>query len=129
MNIAGLIAISLIATAISVMIKKYNPEYSIFVSVMAGVFILCTILSELTPSIQKINELISTSGISSDNAKILFKTLGICFLAQFAADSCNDAGETALASKIELASKVLIIGMTLPLFEQVIKIVTSLLGG
>ena len=36
---------------------------------------------------------------------ILFKTLGICFLAQFAADSCRDAGESALASKVELAGR------------------------
>ena len=127
MNLTGLIAIALLATTLSVMIKKYNPEYSIFISIIAGIFILCMILSEFTPSIQKINELISTSGISSEYAKILFKTLGICFLVQFASD--NDAGESSLASKIELAGKVLIITMALPLFEQVIKIVSGLLGG
>ena len=129
MNLTGLIAIALLATTLSVMIKKYNPEYSIFISIISGIFILCMILSEFTPSIQKINELISTSGISSKYAKILFKTLGICFLVQFASDSCNDAGESSLASKIELAGKVLIITMALPLFEQVIKIVSGLLGG
>ena len=129
MNLIGLIAIALLATTLSVMIKKYNPEYSIFISIIAGIFILCMILSELTPSIQKINGLISASGISSEYAKILFKTLGVCFLVQFASDSCNDAGESSLASKIELAGKVLIITMALPLFEQVIKIVSGLLGG
>lgn len=129
MNLMGLIAIALLATTLSVMIKKYNPEYSIFISIIAGIFILCMILSELTPSIQKINGLISASGISSEYAKILFKTLGVCFLVQFASDSCNDAGESSLASKIELAGKVLIITMALPLFEQVIKIVSGLLGG
>ena len=129
MNFMGLIAIALLATTLSVMIKKYNPEYSIFISIIAGIFILCMILSELTPSIQKINGLISASGISSEYAKILFKTLGVCFLVQFASDSCNDAGESSLASKIELAGKVLIITMALPLFEQVIKIVSGLLGG
>lgn len=129
MNLMGLIAVALLATTLSVMIKKYNPEYSIFISIIAGIFILCMILSELTPSIQKINGLISASGISSEYAKILFKTLGVCFLVQFASDSCNDAGESSLASKIELAGKVLIITMALPLFEQVIKIVSGLLGG
>ena len=129
MNLMGLIAIALLATTLSVMIKKYNPEYSIFISIIAGIFILCMILSELTPSIQKLNGLISASGIASEYAKILFKTLGVCFLVQFASDSCNDAGESSLASKIELAGKVLIITMALPLFEQVIKIVSGLLGG
>ncbi len=129
MNLMGLIAVAMLATTISVMIKKYTPEYSIFISLIAGVFILFMIFAELAPSIQKINGLISTSGISFEHAKILFKTLGVCFLVQFASDACTDAGESALASKIELAGKVMIITMALPLFEHVIKIVSGLLGG
>lgn len=129
MNLIGLIAIAMLATTISVMIKKYNPEYSILISIVAGIFILCIILGEITPAMQKIKNLISTSKISYEHAKILFKTLGICFLVQFASDSCNDAGESSLASKIEFAGKILILTMALPLFEQVIKIVSELLGG
>ena len=129
MNLMGLIAVALLATVMSVMIKKYNPEYSIFISIVAGIFILCLVLAELTPSIQKINGLIAASGVSSEHAKILFKVLGVCFFVQFASDSCSDAGESSLASKIELAGKVLIITMALPLFEQVIQIVSGLLGG
>ena len=99
------------------------------ISIVAGVFILYMIMSELTPAINKINNLISSSGISFEHAKVLFKALGVCFLVQFASDSCNDAGENALASKIDLAGKVIVIGLSLPLFEEVIKIVSGLLGG
>ena len=129
MNLTGLIAIAMLSTTISVMIKRYHPEYSIFISLTAGIFILFIVFSELAPSIQKINRLITASGISCDHAKILFKVLGICFLVQFASDACNDAGESSLASKIELAGKVIILAMSLPLFEQVVKIVSGLLGG
>ena len=119
----------MLTTALSVMLKKYNPEYSILVSLVAGVFILLMALAELAPSIQKINGLISASGVCLEHAKILFKTLGICFLVQFASDACNDAGESSLASKIELAGKVLILTLALPLFERIVKIVSGLLGG
>ena len=125
----GLIAVAMLATTVSVMLKKYSPEYSIFISLVAGVFILFMAFAELSPSLQKINNLISTSGISLEHAKIVFKTLGICFLVQFASDSCNDAGESSLASKIELAGKVLIITLALPLFEEVVNMVSGLLGG
>lgn len=125
----GLIAVAMLATTVSVMLKKYSPEYSIFISLVAGVFILFMAFAELSPSLQKINNLISTSGISLEHAKIVFKTLGICFLVQFASDACNDAGESSLASKIELAGKVLIITLALPLFEEVVNMVSGLLGG
>lgn len=125
----GLIAVAMLATTVSVMLKKYSPEYSIFISLVAGVFILFMAFAELSLSLQKINNLISTSGISLEHAKIVFKTLGICFLVQFASDACNDAGESSLASKIELAGKVLIITLALPLFEEVVNMVSGLLGG
>ena len=125
----GLIAVAMLATTVSVMLKKYSPEYSIFISLVAGVFILFMAFAELSLSLQKINNLISTSGISLEHAKIVFKALGICFLVQFASDACNDAGESSLASKIELAGKVLIITLALPLFEEVVNMVSGLLGG
>ena len=128
MNLIGLIVVAMLAATLSVMIKKYNPEYSIFISIIAGIFILSVMLYEVATSVQKIKDLIATSEVSYEHAKILFKALGICFLVQFASDSCNDAGESALAAKIELAGKILIIGLALPLFEEVIKIVSKLLG-
>ena len=57
----------------------------------------------------------------------MMKILGISLIAQFVVDLCRDAGENALASQTEIASKVLILIMTLPLFETVINIVTGLL--
>ena len=59
----------------------------------------------------------------------MFKTLGICFLAQFAADSCRDAGESALASKVELAGKISILVLSLPLFEDIAQTALGLIGG
>ena len=128
MNLIGLIVVAMLAATLSVMIKKYNPEYSIFISIIAGIFILSVMLYEVATSVQKIKDLIATSEVSYEHAKILFKALGICFLVQFASYACNDAGESALAAKIELAGKILIIGLALPLFEEVIKIVSKLLG-
>ena len=57
------------------------------------------------------------------------KTLGICFLTQFAVDSCKDAGESALASKVELAGKVTVVVMALPLFQSIASTAVSLVGG
>ena len=69
------------------------------------------------------------SGVSGEYTIILIKTLGTCFLAQFAADACRDAGESSLASKVELAGKVAVILMALPLFEAIANTAITLIGG
>ena len=129
MEIMVFLGIAVLAAAISVMLKKHNPEYSFLLSIGAGILMFFVIFSKISPAVSQINSLLSSTGISSEYGQILFKTLGVCFMTQFASDSCRDAGESALASKVELAGKVIIVIMALPLFEQITKTALSLLGG
>ena len=90
---------------------------------------LWMILSKISPAISQIRELISAAGISGEYGVILLKTLGVCFLTQLSADSCRDAGEGALAAKVELAGKLFIVILALPLFQQIAGSALSLIGG
>ena len=121
--------VAVVAAIFAVTLKKHNPEYSMLISLCAGVLMLYLLLTRITPAVSQIKTLLSATGLSSDYGAILFKALGICFLTQFAADSCRDAGESALASKVELAGRLAIVVLALPLLEEVAKLVTSLAGG
>jgi len=118
-----------IAAILAVMLKRYHQEYSVVVSICAGVLILFEILANISPAVRQINTLLASAGLSAEYAAVLFKSLGICFLAQFAADSCRDAGESALASKVELAGKIAIVVLSLPLFEKIASTAVGLIGG
>jgi stage III sporulation protein AD len=128
-NVVAVAGIVLIAAVLSVMLKKYHPEYSILISLMAGVVILYLVLSQIGPAVAQIRNLLSAAGLSSEYGVILLKALGVCFLTQFAADSCRDAGEAALAAKVELAGKLTIVLLSLPLFEEISQTALSLIGG
>ncbi len=129
MNIIAIVGIAIIAAILAVMLKRYHQEYSIILSISAGIIILFEILANISPAIRQINTLLSSAGLSAEYAAILFKSLGICFLTQFAADSCRDAGESALASKVELAGKIAIVVLSLPLFESIASTAVGLIGG
>ena len=129
MNIVGIAGITICAAAIAAMLRRYHQEYAVFISIAAGVVILLMILSNVSPAVHQISTLLSSAGLTSDYGVILFKTLGICFLAQFAADACRDAGESALASNVELAGKIAVVVLSLPLFEQIAQTAVKLTGG
>lgn len=129
MNILGIAGIAICAAAIAAMLRRYHQEYAIFISIAAGVVILLMIFSNVSPAVRQISTLLSSAGLTSDYGVILFKTLGICFLAQFAADSCRDAGESALASNVELAGKIAVVVLALPLFEKIAQTAVKLTGG
>ena len=129
MNIIGIVGTALIAAIFAVTLKRYNQEYAVIISIIAGVVILVEILRNISPAVREITTLLSGVGLTQEDGLILFKTLGICFLAQFAADSCRDAGESALASKVELAGKISILVLSLPLFEDIAQTALGLIGG
>jgi len=129
MNVIGIAGLALVSAVIAVMLRRYNQEYAVVVSITAGGVILVQILANIVPAIRQINSLLTATQLPSEYGIILFKTLGICFLAQFAADSCRDAGESALASKVELAGKLSIVLLALPLFEKIASTALALIGG
>ena len=96
--------------------------------VVSGVVFTGYILNSTIPLFEKMHSLTSSSGIPPEYTSTLFKSLGICLVSQFTADACKDAGETALAGKIELASKIAIATLSLPILEQIIASTTKILG-
>ncbi len=129
MNVVGIAAIAVLAAVIAAMLRRYHQEYAVFLSIAAGVVILFAVFSGVAPAVSRIGTLLSSSGLSADYAVILLKTLGICFLAQFASDACRDAGESALASNVELAGKIAVVVLSLPLFEKIVQTAAQLTGG
>ena len=125
----ALCGIVLLAAILCVLLRKYHAEYSIIISLAAGILVLAIVLSRISPAISQIQSLLTATKLSSEYGLILFKALGICFLTQFSADSCRDAGESALASKIELAGKIAIVILALPLFEKIAQTAITLIGG
>ena len=128
MNIVGFVGIALIAAILSIVLKKYNPEYSIVLSIITGIFLFAKIFTYLISIISSVKGLLNFSNVPADFILIMFKSLGICFLTQFSSDSCIDAGEPALASKIEFIGKIAVVLVAMPLIEEIIKVVTKLIG-
>jgi stage III sporulation protein AD len=128
MNVVAIAGIAILSAILAAMLRRYHQEYSVILSIAAGIIILFEVFANIAPALRQINSLLSASGISSEYAAILLKALGICFLAQFAADSCRDAGESALASKVELAGKIAIVILSLPLFENIATTAIGLIG-
>ena len=106
MSLAAVIGIAVTAAILASMLRRYHPEYAMVLAIAAGSILMIGILLGFSPAAEQIRLLLDSSGLDGEYAEILFKSLGICFLAQFAADACRDAGESALASRVELAGKI-----------------------
>ena len=128
MNIFSIIGIGLASAAIATVLRQYNKEYGLYISLGATVVIMSVILYSLEPVFSFINELTDVSDINTEYISVLIKSLAICYMIGIASDSCKDCGETAIASRIDFAGKIALLLITIPLFEAILDIIKELLN-
>lgn len=109
-EIIKIIGIGLIALVIIIILKQYRPEFAIYVSIIVGVLILALVMRKITGVINLLKSISEKTYINKQFLGILLKITGIAIITEFAVSICSDAGEKAIASKIEMGSKVIIIG-------------------
>ena len=128
MNVLSIIMIISIIALISTILKKYALEYSMIINIVLSLALIVYLISNFMPIFDQIKYLINLSRIPEKYTTILFKCLGICFITQFASDSCKDAKETSLASKIETIGKFAMMATSIPLFEEITSTALALMG-
>ena len=127
MDIIKIIGIAFIAVIIIVILKQYRPEFAIYASIIAGVLILTLASGTLSGIIDMINSISSKTNINSDFLVILIKITGIAILTEFAVSICKDSGESAIASKVDIGGKIIIISMSIPIINALIDTVVKIL--
>lgn len=128
MELSSIIAIALITAMLVLFLKDYRPEYAILAAIAAGCVILGMVLIQVVPAIGELNSLLKEVNVNTSYFAVAFKALGICYLTQFASDICRDFGQSSLAGKVDLAGKVMIVTISLPLLKGIIEAALGLVG-
>lgn len=126
-EVIKMIGIGLIALVFIIIIKQYRPEFALYISFIAGALILYLALDKVTNVINLLKQICEKSGVNSEFLGLLIKMTGIAFLVEFAISICKDAGESAIASKVELGGKAVIISMSIPIIYNLLEVILKIL--
>lgn len=121
------IGISITALILSLFLKDYNKTVSLILVLFSCALLFFKIVGSIGEITDTLKEITDNAGELSSYLKLMLKVLGIALITQITADICRDCGETALAGQTEVAAKIIIVAMILPLFEAVVKIISGLL--
>lgn len=127
MDIFQIVAAGIIGGILAIIIKGYSPVFALMISLMVSILIFVMVLPNLSALMGLISRITALMGHGQDYVLVIVKIIGIAYVAEFGAQICQDAGEGSIAAKIELAGKVLIMGVAAPviisLVEQVVSII------
>lgn len=127
MDIIKIIGIGLIALIVIIIIKQYRPEFAVYASLIAGALILLLILDKMSGVINLLTNLANKTSINKDFIFLLIKITGIAFLTEFAVSICKDAGESAIATKIDMGGKVMIVAISIPIISSLLETIVKIL--
>ncbi|HWR19058.1 MAG TPA: stage III sporulation protein AD [Clostridia bacterium] len=127
MTIFKIVGLSLAAVTVVLVLRAYRPELAVQAAVAAGVVLLLIAVTELSGVMAMIDQIVAKYGLNSEHIKVVIKVIGIAYLAQFAAQTCRDAGEGAIASKVELVGRVLIVTVAVPVVISILDVLGTLL--
>lgn len=126
MEIFQIVAIGLVATILSIIVKNQKPEIGIYISLVAGIIIFLFIATKLQSVIEILSQLANKVNIDSVYLSTILKIVGIAYIAEFGAQVCKDAGEGVMASKIEFAGKILIMVMAVPILVSLMDLIINM---
>ena len=96
-------------------------------SLGCGLFVLLYLLGQMKDIFSGLEDILSGLSGQSELTAIILKALGVCIVAELGSQCCRDAGETAIAAKVELAAKAALVMMSMPVFASLLEMAGELL--
>ena len=123
------VGLLLCGALLSAVLRPSRPEVAACLSLLAGALTLGVLLGQLSPLMESLRRLTAIGGVEENYLGVVLRGAGICLVTQLAADTCRDAGDTALAGKAELTGRILLLLLAVPLYERILTLIVGVIHG
>ncbi len=129
MDILKIALTAVVSVLLYVLIKQLKPEYAPLTALAAAGIILVSLTENLLDATGTLEKMLVLSGLEKKNISLLIKSLGICVVTQFASDLCRENSASSIATAVELAGRLGMLMLSLPMIETVARIAIGLING
>jgi len=129
MDILQIVMLGIIASLLYMTLKDINATFAFFLILMTGIIILLVIIQHIGTVFNLITTLGEKANIDGLYMETILKIIGIAYITEIGANITKDAGLESVASKIELAGKILIMVMAIPIITVLVETIMQLLPG
>lgn len=127
MEILKIIMVALAGVTAASLVQSVRAEVSVYIALATGVILLIMILGSLTNLFEYFEAIYSKVEYGREYFPVIIKVLVIAYLSDFTAQLCKDAGQAAIGTKVELAGKVMIFLISVPVLASVTGLIDRLL--
>lgn len=109
-------------------VRETRPEMATLLCIGCGAVLTLYLLGECLPLLSEMRQIAELGGVRAEYLNAFAKALGICLVVQTSADVCRDAGQTALAHKLETGGKLAMLLVAFPLLRDMLSLAEAMIG-
>lgn len=125
-DIVKVVVIGLFTAIMVILLKNTKSELTIPLTIMGCIMIFSILADRLSSVLNSLSGIYGSANLSGEEAVTLMKIMGIAYVTEFASSTCKDAEQTAIAGKIELAGRICIVWLALPLAVKLLSTLKTL---
>ncbi|NLI68223.1 MAG: stage III sporulation protein AD [Bacilli bacterium] len=123
MDIVQIVFFGITAALVYVIVKEIQPNAAFILVLVASIIIFFQLIEQIRTVILFIESLAVRAAVDSYYLATILKIIGIAYIVEISANLTKDSGLTSLAAKIELAGKIFILLLALPIIQAVIEVI------
>ena len=127
MEIIQIVGLGFVVTLLILIIRQQKPELAVQLGLTLATIIFMMVLSKIQVVLSVFQDLADKANISQMYLNTILKIIGIAYITEFGSQVCRDAGEGAVAGKIEFAGKIMIMVMAIPIIALVLDTIARLI--
>ncbi|HHU60421.1 MAG: stage III sporulation protein AD [Bacillota bacterium] len=122
------IGLGLVLTVFQSQLREEQPSWAVLLSMAFVVIVLGSLLTHFSTALQTLTVLAREASVSSLYLNPVLKTIGVAYITSFGVEVCREAGEEAISKVVELAGKLVILLIALPVLQAILHILFGILG-
>ncbi|WP_085991932.1 stage III sporulation protein AD [Oceanobacillus senegalensis] len=127
MDILQIVLLGIIASILYIVLKDVSGSFAFYIIIVTGIIIFLAIIHQISIIFDLIQNLGRNANIDGLYMETILKIIGIAYIAELGASLTKEAGLAAVAKNIELAGKIFIILLAVPIITAVIEAIVNFL--
>ncbi len=128
MDIVKISAMGIVTAFCVVLLREQKSEVAMLVGIAGGCIILLSVIDYFTEVFSTLSSIAEKTGIPTTIYKTVMKIISIGYIADFSAGIVEDSGQKALAEKIILGGKLIIMVLALPIITMLFNTIAGVLA-
>lgn len=127
MEMIQIVLIGVISAMLYLVLKDIYPSFAFMITIITSILILFLVIKQIGVIIQLLKTLADRAMVQTFYLETILKIIGIAYITELGANVTRDAGLNSIAAKIELAGKIFILLLAIPIISAVVEVILSFL--